>query len=102
MKNDLREGKSLGPKWRAPKTAAAGDQLVYYSAAATFTLVVLCLQHGGAWVFGRHVDDRIDSKLGPVAVPLASCMTPAQAKTVLKGVSHPDSICDIADTHVTS
>lgn len=102
MKNDPKEGNGLGPKWRAPKTATAGDQLVYYSAAATFTLVVLCLQHGGAWVFGRHVDDREGSLLGPVAVPLASCMTTAQAKTVLKGVNHADSMCVNGVTDVTS
>ena len=102
MKNDQKQGKSLGPKWKAPKTAAVGDQLVYYSAAATFTLVVSCLQHDGAWVFGRHADDRPDSRLGPVAVPLSSCMTPAQAKTVLRDVPHADSICVIADTHVKS
>jgi len=33
---------------------------------------------------------------------LASCMTTAQAKTVLKGVNHADSMCVNGVTDVTS
>jgi hypothetical protein len=99
MKNEPKTGKPLGPRWRPPATAEAGDELTYYTAAATFELVVTRLAHGGDWVVGRKVGEHPDSKLGPVIVPLSDCMTPAQARTVLRNVRHPDTIGDTVVTH---
>lgn len=99
MKGEHRTGKKLGPRWRAPSQVSAGDELVYYTAAAHFELVVTEVVHGGAWVFGRKLGERPGTQLGPVAVPLEDCMTPTQARAVLRDVRHPDSICDTVDTH---
>ena len=97
MKNDQKQGKNLGPKWKPPTTVNPGDELVYYSAAAHFTFKVDKIQHGGAWVFGRDVRDTPETRWGPVAVPLTSCMTPAQAVTVLQGVTLPSPVMCVTD-----
>lgn len=97
MKNDLKDGVQLGPKWKPPTSANIGDELVYYSSAAHFTFRVESIQHGGTWVFGRDVRDTTGSLLGPVAVQLVSCMTPVQAKVVLNGVMLP-TMCVTDDT----
>jgi hypothetical protein len=97
MKNEEKHTKRLGPKWKPPTAVEIGDELVYYSTAAHFTFKVETIQHNGAWVFGRDVRDNSATRLGPVAVPLTSCMTPTQATTVLQGVVLPSAVMCVTD-----
>lgn len=102
MFDSAKSGTASGPKWKPPTAVAVGDELVYFSHATHFTFRVESIQHDGAWLFGRDVRDGPHTALGPVAVSLAHCMTPAQASVVLQGMTlHNSGMCDADDTLMT-